>query len=116
MASVLLAVVTLLFIRNVYFALEEERWTKKAGFPYYQVRKIKKERPKGNIFNEYNWGGYLIWKLPEYKTFIDGRMPSWRDENGYSAFEEYLEAKSDPGKLDELQKKYGIEILMLGKD
>lgn len=28
----------------------------------------------GNMFNEYGWGGYLIWRLyPDDKVFIDGR-------------------------------------------
>jgi len=30
---------------------------------------------KGNMFNEYGFGGYLIWRLyPEKKVFIDGRL------------------------------------------
>ena len=36
---------------------------------------------QGNIFNDYNYGGYLIWKLPSQKVFIDGRMPSWKQYN-----------------------------------
>jgi hypothetical protein len=28
-------------------------------------------------YNEYGWGGYLLYRLPWFKTFIDGRMPSW---------------------------------------
>ena len=28
---------------------------------------------KGNLLNEYDWGGYLIRYAPEHKTFIDGR-------------------------------------------
>ena len=29
---------------------------------------------KGNLFNTYFWGGYLIWRLgPERKVFVDGR-------------------------------------------
>ena len=31
----------------------------------------------GNLFNRYEWGGFLIWQLPEYKVFVDGRMPAW---------------------------------------
>jgi len=27
----------------------------------------------GEMFNEYGWGGYLMWALPERKVFIDGR-------------------------------------------
>ncbi|MFO0704678.1 MAG: hypothetical protein U0517_01740 [Candidatus Andersenbacteria bacterium] len=28
-------------------------------------------------YNEYAWGGYLLYRVPWFKTFIDGRMPSW---------------------------------------
>jgi hypothetical protein len=35
---------------------------------------IKANNLKGNMFNDYNAGGYLIWRVaPEVKTFIDGR-------------------------------------------
>ncbi|MEI6083651.1 MAG: hypothetical protein WCS70_05050 [Verrucomicrobiota bacterium] len=27
----------------------------------------------GNMFNQYKWGGYALWYLPEHKTFVDGR-------------------------------------------
>ncbi len=31
-------------------------------------------KPEGNIFNSYEWGGYIIWRLyPQYKVYIDGR-------------------------------------------
>ncbi|MFH0831061.1 MAG: hypothetical protein V1895_03310, partial [Parcubacteria group bacterium] len=29
-------------------------------------------------YNEYGWGGYLLYQVPWFKTFIDGRMPSWQ--------------------------------------
>lgn len=36
---------------------------------------IKKEGLKGNMYNDTNWGSYLIWKLwPEYKVFADNRI------------------------------------------
>lgn len=31
----------------------------------------------GNLYNDYDFGGYLIWKMPQTKIYIDGRMPSW---------------------------------------
>jgi hypothetical protein len=27
----------------------------------------------GNMFNQFVWGGYLLWELPDHKVFIDGR-------------------------------------------
>lgn len=40
-----------------------------------------KENPDAigkRVFNDYGWGGLLLWKFPEQKVFIDGRMPHWR--------------------------------------
>jgi hypothetical protein len=31
------------------------------------------EQFRGNMFNQYAWGGYLMAVLPEHKTFVDGR-------------------------------------------
>ncbi len=30
-------------------------------------------------FHPYNYGGYLSWRVPQVKTFVDGRMASWQD-------------------------------------
>ena len=43
------------------------------GWPLKAVEWIRANRPNGQIFNAYNWGGYLQWELPEYPVFIDGR-------------------------------------------
>lgn len=44
-----------------------------AYYPDKAVEFIKKTMPQGNLFNYFDWGGYLIATLPEYKVFIDGR-------------------------------------------
>lgn len=31
------------------------------------------------MFNSYNWGGYLIWALPDYKVSQDGRAELYVD-------------------------------------
>jgi hypothetical protein len=52
----------------------------RGGFAYPEkaVSYLKKNPSEGNLFSLYGWGGYLIWKYPQSKVFIDGRMPSWR--------------------------------------
>ncbi|GIW54852.1 MAG: hypothetical protein KatS3mg082_1256 [Nitrospiraceae bacterium] len=30
------------------------------------------------LYNDYGYGGFLLWWLPEERIFIDGRMPAWR--------------------------------------
>jgi hypothetical protein len=38
------------------------------------------EQPPGPMFNSYNWGGYLMFALPEYPVYADGRTDLYRDE------------------------------------
>jgi hypothetical protein len=49
-------------------------------FPAAAVEWIKSNHPEGRLFNEYAWGGYLIWALPEYPVFVDGRTDLYGDE------------------------------------
>ena len=42
-------------------------------YPSRAVEWMKDHHPAGRLFNSYNWGGYLLWNLPEYPVFIDGR-------------------------------------------
>ncbi len=51
-----------------------------ANLPYDAVEFIKSEQPAGPMFNSYNWGGYLIFKLwPHYPVYIDGRTDLYND-------------------------------------
>jgi hypothetical protein len=44
------------------------------NFPATAVAFLETHPPAGPIFNAYDWGGYLIWKLhPRTRVFIDGR-------------------------------------------
>jgi hypothetical protein len=46
--------------------------------PVAQVAQLRDQPCRGNLFNDYDFGGYLIWQLPQIKIYIDGRMPSWK--------------------------------------
>jgi hypothetical protein len=50
---------------------------------------LNKNTPQGKGFNVYNWGGYLIWRVPKLKTYIDTRMGTW-EENGVYPFQDYI--------------------------
>jgi hypothetical protein len=50
------------------------------SLPYQAVEFIKHNRPPGPMFNSYNWGGYLMFKLwPDYPVYIDGRTDLYND-------------------------------------
>ena len=42
-------------------------------FPVAAVEWIRTARPPGPMYNTFDWGGYLIWNLPQYPVSIDGR-------------------------------------------
>ena len=89
----------------------------KPGYPAGAIAYLRKNTPDNQIFSSYNWGGYLIWKLPEKKVFIDGRMPSWRNPNAPStessyALGEYLSVLRGEVPFAVTQKKYHIDTVL----
>jgi hypothetical protein len=59
-------------------AANEERFAE--DLPVEAVAFLQENQPEGRLFNSYNWGGYLIWALPEYPVFVDGRTDLYGDE------------------------------------
>lgn len=43
------------------------------NFPVSAARFLSASNLEGNLFNSYNWGGYLIYAAPRHPVFIDGR-------------------------------------------
>lgn len=78
--------------------------------PVRAVEALRITPPPGPIFNDYNWGGYLLWAAyPEYPTFVDGRT----DVFPASVFEDYLRLWSAQGTWEAAMESYGIRILLL---
>jgi hypothetical protein len=56
---------------------------------------IAAQQPAGKMFNSYNWGGYLLWRLwPEYPVYADGRTDVYPN----TFLQEYLQIVT--GQLD----------------
>jgi len=48
-------------------------------YPEKAIQFMETNRLEGNLFNDYNWGGYLIWRTwPKRKVFMDGRCDMYR--------------------------------------
>ncbi len=72
-------IIALLFIYEHAFVLDRADsglGLKQGHYPEGTVDFMKENRLKGNIFNTYVFGGYLIYHYPEVKVFIDGRTPT----------------------------------------
>jgi hypothetical protein len=49
--------------------------------PLGAVDWIEQNRPAREMFNSYNWGGYLLWRLwPQYPVYADGRTDVYDDK------------------------------------
>ncbi len=72
----------------------------------------------GNIFNRYEWGGFLIWHLPEYKIFVDGRMPAWgKSVSPYTIYLHTLQTRQAGGQTQpgwqETLDQYDITYILI---
>ncbi|MEK9179179.1 MAG: hypothetical protein AAB893_01800, partial [Patescibacteria group bacterium] len=67
----------------------------------------------GNVFAMYEWGGYLIWKLPSTKVFVDGRMPAWRAPNNESPYTTFLKIIQTQNGWNEQLVKYKTDYLLI---
>ena len=68
---------------------------------------VKEKKLKGQMFNFYNWGGFLIWQAPEYQTFMDGRIP------GSKIFFEYSQVINLEDGWEKVLDKYKVEWLLV---
>ena len=91
-----------------YRGLSEEKF-----YPKKAVKWLKLQNYSGNLFSDYGWGGYLIWKWPGKKLFVDGRMAIWREYNEW-AFRDYLKISRD-GEYKELFDKYDVGVVLWPK-
>jgi len=74
---------------------------------------IKKEGLKGNMYNDINWGSYLIWKLwPEYKVFADNRLHLVPEE----IWKDCKDVHFGLGDWEKILNKYNISFVVLSKE
>jgi hypothetical protein len=71
---------------------------------------LSEQGPAGPLFNSYNWGGYVIWKLyPEYLSFVDGRTDLFNDE----LLKDYLQAWRAEEGWEAILSRWDIQLVMI---
>jgi hypothetical protein len=73
-----IGLVVLITVASVALASYELSNTKLAAslrktFPVAAVTAMEQHGSPGPVFNTYDWGGYLMWRLPHLKVSLDGR-------------------------------------------
>jgi hypothetical protein len=80
-------------------------------FPVQAASWIEANRPVGNIFNDYNWGGYLIWALRDVPVFVDGRTDLYDDD----LLADYLRTWAGDAGWQETLDKFGVRTVLTEK-
>ncbi len=70
------------------------------------------ETKNWRLFNEYSWGGFLLWAYPEKQLFIDGRMPQVL-YRGHTIFEEYLNFRRFGDKPAQKLEENKINLVLI---
>ncbi|MCM3900328.1 MAG: hypothetical protein ND866_01335 [Pyrinomonadaceae bacterium] len=82
-------------------------------FPAAAVDFMVAQRPPQPIYNDYIWGGYLIWRLyPGYRVYIDGRA----DVYGDGLINEFLQVKDGKTAWREPLDNHGIRTVLVKPD
>lgn len=115
--------ICVLFLAAIFWRTAGEWENRKASngyicnsFPVKMANFLKYSGLSGNLFNEYDAGGYLNWALyPKWKTFIDGRELYTKISNQYLKIEagsaELVEGKP---YYELMLDRYQVDVVALG--
>jgi hypothetical protein len=110
----LLALVVLAVVLKVLYVLPPEinNTAFQRGLPIAAVEHLNRIEPQGRLFNSYNWGSYLLWALPEYPVFIDGRTDLYSDE----VIDQWLQViRAEPG-WQQVLDGYDVRLVLIEQD
>ena len=110
--ALLLAVFAAAIIGMFPGAAELRRQVQK-GNPVSAVDYIRSAGLSGPMLNEYVFGDYLIWALPEQKVFIDGRGDVYDWTGVFAEYGRWATLSEDPRLM--LDRR-GIRFCLLSKD
>ena len=81
-------------------------------FPVGAAKWLKTQDHSANIFNDYNWGGYLIYHTPEVPVFVDGRTDLYGDE----ILNDYLDILFCKDSWLETLSEYELDLMIVRAD
>jgi hypothetical protein len=82
-------------------------------FPVQATEFLRAHSPRGRLFNHYDWGGYLIWKLyPSTRVFVDGRA----DLYGEQLLHEFADTYQFKDGWGKTLQEWGIQTVLVPHD
>lgn len=76
---VVLSLLIALMLPNVGFTSQDLDSAVRSKFPVDAIDYLHQHPAPGPIYNSFNWGGFLIWDMPDYPVAIDGRNDLYGD-------------------------------------
>jgi hypothetical protein len=107
--AVAMAVLLVLFFVNVPW---NGKFKELVPYPKDAVAYMKANGIHSHVFNEWVWGGYLIWYMPESKVFVDGRVDPYV---ATPVFDDFLTAIGGVYPQSVLDK-YDIQFVLMPPD
>jgi len=113
--AIIFAAVLIVFLIScctwrLYTILTKNEAVQMAQYPVEAVNFMRKADLTGNLFNQYRWGGYLIWRGE--KVFIDGRADVYGDDFLHQ-YADLYHAKAHPA---EVFQRYDIGYVLIEAD
>ncbi|MGA7924591.1 MAG: hypothetical protein WCA20_01195, partial [Candidatus Sulfotelmatobacter sp.] len=75
-------------------------------YPLQAISYLEAHPPSGPIVNYYLWGGYLNWKDPDLKVFIDGRADIFEYSGVFKDYLSLLGLNAPEAILDKYKARY----------
>jgi hypothetical protein len=111
--AAVVAVLLLLFARSTNFSTRGLDRAISGFLPVNAVNYLRKHPAPGPLYNTIDWGGFLIWYMPDYPVAIDGRTDLYGDE----LIERFFDtANGAEYANDPYLNQAGVVILQKGKN
>ena len=86
--------------------------SKEQLYPLKAIDELSLLLVQKRVFHSVDWGGILLLKLDQFKTFIDGRMTQWQVD-GESFLRTYVSIKDVELGWENKLEKYQVELVFV---
>ena len=111
--TAIVAAMAIFAVAHILYVVQSQPESEMRHFPVRAVGFLQAHPPTSAIFNHYDWGGYLIWRLcPSRRVFIDGRA----DVYGEELFEQFANTYQFKGDWHKTLQEWNIGAVIIPAD
>jgi hypothetical protein len=85
------------------------RTPREGEFPSKGVAYIAAEMPDARLYNDYTWGGYIIYRDHSLPVFVDGRSDFYRSR----ILDDYRTISRADDGWEDLVAQYGVDTMLI---